>query len=73
MKIALCVTIGIVIEVPDDGMPIGAPVANSPLEELAARLRREARCGRDSIDSGFAVPDVAAWMAAAYQEFAQRN
>ena len=69
MKITVCVAIGIVIDIPDGGLPVGVPVVH-PLDELAARLRREASFGRDSVEPGFAVPDLAAWLAAYYQSAA---
>ena len=73
MKIAFYVAAAIVIDIPEEGLPVGATVVNGPLDELAARLRREARYGRDSAKPAFTQPKMAACMVAACQEFSGQN
>jgi hypothetical protein len=71
MRITAFVAVGAVIDIPEKGLPI--PVAQNPLDELTARLRGEASCGRDSVKPGFTLPDVTACMIAAFQECPDRN
>lgn len=73
MRKILCLAVGIIIDIPDDDSAVRAPLANGPLDELAARLRGEACHGRNSKVPDFTLPDVTAWMAAAYQECSDRN
>ena len=73
MKMVLCVAVAVVIDIPDDDSAVCAPLANGPLDELAARLRREACYGRDHGGPDFTLPGVTAWMAAAYRECSVRN
>jgi hypothetical protein len=56
------------VEFPDDPVGVCAPLPKSPLEELAARLRREACCGRDHRGPSVARPNVSARVAGAYRE-----
>jgi hypothetical protein len=73
MRMILCVAVGIVIDIPDEESAVGAPLANNPLDELAARLRREACCGRDYRRPDFTSPDVTAWKTGAYGEYPTSN
>ena len=73
MRKVLCAAVAVIIDIPDDNAAVCAPLANGPLDELAARLRQEACHGRDSIRPSFTLPGVTAWMAAAYQECSARN
>ena len=73
MKMVLCAAVAVIIDIPDDDSAVCAPLANGPLDELAARLRREACYGRDHSKSAFNLPGVTVGMAAAYQECSDRN
>jgi len=73
MKMVLCAAVAVIIDIPEDDSAVCAPLAWGPLDELAARLRREACYGRDSKRPNFTLPGVTAWMAAAYQECSTRN
>jgi hypothetical protein len=68
MKRILYVAVGIMVEFPDDTIGVCAPSPKSPLDELAARLRREARCGRDCSEPRVTRPRVSAHVAAACRE-----
>jgi hypothetical protein len=68
MKRILCVAVGIVMDVPDDDSAAGVPLSTNPIDELSARLRREACFGRDASSADFIRPEVTAWVAAAFQE-----
>lgn len=69
MKRTLYVAVGVMVEFPDDTVGVCAPLPKSPLEELAARLRREACCGRDCSEPRFTRPSVSAHVAAACREY----
>lgn len=71
MRIAVFLAVGAVIDMPEDSLPI--PVPQNPLDELTARLRREARHGRNAAKPDAALPSIAAWMVAAYEECPDRN
>ena len=73
MKKILCVTVGIMIDIPDDDSAVCATLANNPLDELAARLRGETPTSRDQSRPDFTMPGVMALMAAAYDEYPDRN
>ena len=73
MKMVLCAAVAVIIDIPDDDSAVCAPLANGPLDELAARLRREACRGRDNVEPGFTLPDVTPWMDATYRECPVRN
>lgn len=68
MKSIVCIAVAIVIDTPDGDSPVCPRKPVDPLDELTARLRREARFGRDSIREESTLPERTAWMAAAYQE-----
>jgi hypothetical protein len=68
MKKTLCVAVGVLVEFPDDTIGVRAPLPRSPLDELAAWLRREACCGRDCSEPRFTRPSVSAHVAAACRE-----
>ena len=68
MRRILCIVAGIVIDISDDELAVGVPLAKSPLDELAARLRREARHGRNCNRPGFTSPDVTAWKTGEHYE-----
>ena len=65
MKINICVAVVIIVDIPDGGVAARVPAKN-PLDELAARLCRDAHFGRDSISYELATPDMAAWIAEAF-------
>ena len=73
MKMVLCAAVALIIDIPDDDSTVCAPLANGPLDELAARLRGEACYGRDQSKPDFTLPGVTAWMAAACRECPARN
>ena len=73
MKIALCIAVGIVVDIPDDGTFVGAPLVSNPLDDLVARLRREAAFGRDSVEPQFTPAEITAWATALYREFAEQS
>ena len=73
MKIALYVAVGIVVDIPDGGTPIVAPLVSNPLDDLVARLRREAAFGRDSVEPPFTPAEITAWATAVYREFAEQR
>jgi len=73
MTKVLCVAVGIIIDIPDDDSAVCAPLANNPLDELAARLRGETRHGRNQSRPDFTMPGVTDLMAAAYHECPDRN
>jgi len=73
MKKVLCVAVGMMMDFPDDTTDVRAPLPKSPLDELAARLRREACHGRGHSNPDHTLPNVTAWMAAAFQECPDRN
>jgi hypothetical protein len=73
MKMVLCAAVAVIIDIPDDDSAVCAPLANGPLDDLAARLRREACYGHDHSRPDFTLPGVTAWVAAAYQECQDRN
>ena len=41
MRKVLCAAIAVIIDIPDDNAAVCAPLAKSPLDELAARLARK--------------------------------
>ena len=73
MKMVLCAAVAVIIDIPDDDSAVCAPLANGPLDELTARLRREACHGRDWNRPPFPFSDVSIRMAAAYQECPLHN
>lgn len=73
MKLALFVAVVIVVDIPDDGLLVDIPPLGNPLDELAARLRREATFGRDSVEPPVAPAKTAAWAAAICRKFAVRS
>jgi hypothetical protein len=73
MAKVLCVTVGIIMDIPDDDSCVCAPLVNSPLDELAARLRGETEPNHKNNRPDFRMPGVTALMAAAYHEFPDRN
>ena len=70
MKRILCVAVGIIMDVSDGESAAGVPLSTNPIDELSARLSREACFGRDASRANFVKPDVTAWMAAAFHEHA---
>ena len=68
MKTVLCISVGIVLDLPDDTAGVGVAVPKSPLEELAARLRREACYGRDCSEPERHQPSASAFVATAFKE-----
>jgi hypothetical protein len=68
VKTVLCISVGIVLDLPDNVAGVGAEVPKSPLEELAARLRREACYGRDCSEPERHRPSVSAFVVTAYKE-----
>ena len=68
MKNVLYVAVGIVIDIPDDTAGVRAIVPTSPLDKLAARLRRESCCGRDYSEPSYGRSSIEAYVATAYRE-----
>ena len=73
MQMVLYAVLAVAIDIPDDDLAVGGPLARGPLEELAARLRREACCGRDCREFDFTLPGVTVGMVAAFHECPERN
>ena len=73
MTKVLCVAVGIIMDIPDDDSCVCAPLANNPLDELAARLRGETCRSRNQNRPDFTIPGVTALMAAAYHECPDQN
>ena len=73
MKMVLCAALAVAIDIPDDDLAVGGPSVKGRLEELAARLRREACYGRDCRESDFTFPGVTVGMVAAFHECPERN
>ena len=73
MKKAFVVAVAVIIDIPEEHSAGGVPLGNDPLDELAARLRREAAHGRDHSRTDFEMPNVTAQMAAAYRECVNQN
>jgi hypothetical protein len=68
MKITLFMEITVIVDLPDDDAAVGTPLPKGPLNELAARLRREARYGRDHGKRDVNLCGVTTGMEAAYEE-----
>ena len=68
MKITFFMKIAVIVDIPDGDAAVGARLPKGPLDELAVRLRREARYGRDYRPPDFTSPDVTAWKTDAYGE-----
>jgi hypothetical protein len=73
MRSFLFIAVGIKVDFPDDTIGVCAPLRNRPFDEWAARLQDEACCGRDCRVQPVILPDVTAWMVAAYRECPSRN
>ena len=73
MKMIVCVAIGVLVDVPDNNSAAGVQTPTTPIDELAARLRRRASCHHNRTRPDFTMPGVSAWMAGAFQESADRN
>jgi hypothetical protein len=73
MKLALFVAAAIIVDIPDDILLVDIPPADNPLDELSARLRREAAFGRDSVEPLFTPVETAAWTATICRKFAMQR
>ncbi len=70
MKKVVCVAMAVIIDLPDDEAAASVPLGGDPLDELTARLRREAAHGRDCGREPVKEPEFSTWIAAAFQECA---
>jgi hypothetical protein len=72
MKISICVAVAIIIDIPDDDLPIRAPVKD-PLDNFTARLRREATFGRDIAKPRPTSADTKGWAMGVYRRFVAQS